>query len=119
MSTSMPHNDAAGHEAVVAAPDAAEDVVVEAENVSILTANGSSLNAFGQEVRLNSRRRDDVSPQQEQHVNPDAVQLQCRWASSIYNYDSNSVIHSSIKSLDLQDGRWIECQCKSTKILFP
>ena len=39
--------------------------------------------------------------------------------SSIFNYDSNtSIIHSSIKSLDLQDGHWIECQCKHTKHLI-
>ena len=47
------------------------------------------------------------------------VLQQCPWQSSIFNYDSNtSIIHSSIKSLDLQDGHWIECQCKHTKHLI-
>ena len=46
------------------------------------------------------------------------VLQQCSWQSSIFNYDSNTIIHSSIKSPDLQGGRWIECQCKHTKCLI-
>jgi hypothetical protein len=56
--------------------DVAEDAIVEALDVSILTANGS-LDALGEEVRLGSRR-DDVSPH-DQHVNHDTVSLQCCW----------------------------------------
>ena len=39
------------------------------------------------------------------------------WPSSIYNHDCKTILHPSIKSLDLQHGRWIQCRCKVNKLL--
>jgi hypothetical protein len=77
-----------------------------------LTGADGSLNVHG--VVLDSRR---VYVPPHDHINHNAMPLQCHWPSSIYNYDSEIIIHTSIKSLDLKDGRWIECQCKSNKRL--
>ena len=33
----------------------------------------------------------------------------CTWSPVIYNYES--IIHTSIKSLDFDHGHWIECVC--------
>ena len=44
-------------------------------------------------------------------TNKDAVTALylCTWSPVIYNYES--IIHTSVKSLDLDHGRWIECVC--------
>lgn len=87
------------------------ETTIEAVVDHCLDVHGAVLDSIGVDVQGGA-----VHPSY--HANNNAVLLQCcRWPSSIYNYDSDTIIHTSIKSLDLKDGRWIECQCKFNKHL--
>ena len=89
----------------------AVDMTIEAVVDGCLEVHGAVLDSVGVDVR-----EDPIHPSDD--ANNKAVLLQCfRWPSSIYSYDSNTIIHTSIKSLDLENGRWIECQCKFKKHL--
>jgi hypothetical protein len=79
----------------VAAPSA--DMNLEA--LDLPGANGS-LKVHG--VVLDLKRVNDVPPHD--HINHNALPLQCHWQSSIYNYDSKIIIHTSIESLVLTAG---------------